>query len=83
MEWMGVSDTSCKLNSAPRKDSERERSMPRPFMSIATISIAPTPRLEISRVKVSASGNDVPCPHRPSRSMYDMWVSSEAPVADT
>ena len=52
--------------------------IPRDFMSIATISIAPTPREATCCTNCLALQNAVPRPHSPSRSMYLRWLGGEA-----
>lgn len=52
------------------------------FISIATISIAPTPRFSTAEMKSVKSLNGVPWPHMPSLTMYAIFLGSLAPVAD-
>ena len=51
------------------------------FMSMATISMAPTPLLSTALIKSWKSLNCVPGPQIPSRDIYAMLRGSEAPVA--
>lgn len=51
------------------------------FMSMATISMAPTPLLSTALMKSWKSLNWVPGPQMPRRDMYAMLRGSEAPVA--
>ena len=62
--------------------SSREAYIPVLFISIASISRPPTPRRVTAATKSSNDLNADDGPHSASRSMYAMFESSDAPVAE-
>ena len=60
----------------------REAYIPVLFISIASISSPPTPRRVTAATKSSNDLNADDGPHSASRSMYAMFESSDAPVAE-